>query len=342
MTVRWAIVAALALAGCHVFFPFDRLPAPGSDAADGRAGDDARLDGGGDVGGDATDAPCALTQFSPPVLLPGPVNAPEEDDWSPSLSPDQLTIYFKSWRPGGLGLGDIWVATRADLSSAFEQPVNLSEVNSPCDDSAPAIAADGRTLFFASGRDPSGGTSCSTNDDIWVATRKDLDAAFSAPTHVTELSSPTDDTTPHLTADGLTLYFASWRAPEGTGFDLWVARRASPTAPFDKIQQVPGVNSPSKDICPSLSPDGLRLYFVSDRSGTSGKLDLWIAERTDAQSGFGTPKPVPQLSTPDDEFGPFIAADGRTLYFNRGADVQGDPNKYADIWVSTLSCAPGG
>jgi hypothetical protein len=39
----------------------------------------------------------------------------------------------------------------------------------------------------------------------------------------------------------------------------------------------PVVNSPELDINPSLSADGLRLYFVSQRPGGFGLNDIWVS-----------------------------------------------------------------
>lgn len=331
---RWCPIAALALAGCHLIFPFDHPQVDG--LGDGQAAVDASspldLDGQGSI-----DA-CPARRWSAPVKLPGPVNSPT-DDWSPHLSPDQLTIYFKSWR-SGLGQSDIWMATRPDRSSDFSDPVNLgSPVNSSCTEGGPSISTDGLTLFFTSRRRPGSPNCIKDDDEIWIATRADPAAAFSTISHVTELSSPYSDTSPHLAADELTLYFASTRA-EVTGYDIWAATRASPQAPFTKVELVPGVNSPSRDGCPSLSADGLQLYLASDRTGggSLGKNDIWVARRADPQAAFNAPTPIPELNTVDDEFAPFIAADGHTLYFNQATDLWGDPNKSAHIWISRLTC----
>lgn len=322
---------ALTLTGCHLIFPFDPQPVDGAAFDASSPGPDS-----GQI-----DAPCAAKRWSAPVLLPGPVNSSTEDDWTPHLSPDQLTLYFKSWR-AGLGQSDIWIATRPDLFSEFGEPVNLgAPVNSPCNEGGPSISTDGLTLFFSSKYQPDSNTCAADDDEIWFATRASPSGPFSDVFHVAELSSPSSDITPHLTADGLKLYFASGRGPGPGGYDIWVATRASPEASFT-VELVPGVNSPSWDISPSLSPDGLQLYLASDRSGSLGKLDIWVAERADPQGAFGAPAPIPELNTPDDDAHPFIAADNHSLYFNRAANIMGDPNTRANIWISRLICLPGG
>lgn len=68
----------------------------------------------------------------------------------PSLSADGRTLYFASDRSGGLGKSDIW---KSELSSdnQWSLPVNLGKkVNTPDDENAPFIHANGETLFFSS------------------------------------------------------------------------------------------------------------------------------------------------------------------------------------------------
>jgi beta-lactamase regulating signal transducer with metallopeptidase domain len=55
----------------------------------------------------------------------------------------------------------------------------------------------------------------------------------------------------------------------------------------------PIVNSLSSDVAPSISADGLTLYFTSERSGGyGGRADIWVATRETTDDGWGgTDKP---------------------------------------------------
>src|SRR5262245_48718825 len=61
--------------------------------------------------------------------------------------------------------------------------------------------------------------------DIFVATRASVGAPWSAPVRVAELSSTANETTPEITGDGLTIYFASDRVGTLGGEDIWIATR---------------------------------------------------------------------------------------------------------------------
>lgn len=83
-------------------------------------------------------------------------------DGCPIQSPDGLSLYMASNRPGGRGGLDIWVATRPTRSAPWGAPTNLGEpVNSSADDFCPTPVAK-RGLFFVS-REPLPG-SCGQGD----------------------------------------------------------------------------------------------------------------------------------------------------------------------------------
>ena len=70
------------------------------------------------------------------------LNTPD-DDWSPALSADGLTIFFASTRTGGSGSNDVWVATRAALSSPFSAAQNVTELNTSYDELPHWLSPDG-------------------------------------------------------------------------------------------------------------------------------------------------------------------------------------------------------
>jgi len=66
---------------------------------------------------------------------------------------------------------------------------------------------------------------------------------------------------------------------------------------------------------PSISDDGLTLYFVSDMEGGSGGMDIWKVTRDSESSSWGEPINLGKdINTPGNEVFPFIHANG-TLYF---------------------------
>ena len=160
-----------------------------------------------------------------------------------------------------------------------------------------------------------------------------------------------DDSSPFISADGLSLYFASNR-PGGTGdFDLWVSKRESTDDDWGTpVNLGQTLNSSSLEWHPSLTADGLELYFDSDRPGGQGSWDLWVSKRESTDDDWGTPVNLgPQINTPLFEESSSIVArascpcthgleahatDGLTLLWNsKRPGGFGD----SDIWMTTRS-----
>jgi outer membrane protein OmpA-like peptidoglycan-associated protein/tetratricopeptide (TPR) repeat protein len=114
-----------------------------------------------------------LGQWSKPVNLGQPINSPSWDA-QPSISPDGLTLYFASDRPGGYGGADIWMSTFKD--GRFQPPVNLGpEINTAGEEQSPFIHYDNQTLYFSSNGLPGIGSL-----DIFIA-KKGEDGKFKSP-----------------------------------------------------------------------------------------------------------------------------------------------------------------
>ncbi|MBK7212697.1 MAG: OmpA family protein [Bacteroidales bacterium] len=73
---------------------------------------------------------------------------------NPSISPDELMLFFSSDLEGGQGGKDLWVATRKSATEKFNKAVNLGNfVNTPGDEMFPFMRND-TTLYFASNGHP--------------------------------------------------------------------------------------------------------------------------------------------------------------------------------------------
>jgi Tol biopolymer transport system component len=81
-----------------------------------------------------------------------------------------------------------------------------------------------------------------------------------------------DAWSPDISSDGLSLYFASSRGEYGQD-DIWVATRTTINDPWgEPVNLGPNVNSSSIDSFPSISTDGLTLFF--GRGGTT----IWATD----------------------------------------------------------------
>src|SRR4051812_22002604 len=139
---------------------------------------------------------------------------------APSFTADLLELCFMSRRNG---TADIWTSSRALATEPWGPPVLLAELSSPADDWAPAIASNGRTIWFTTDRQAGSG-------QIWSASRGARGMAWEAPHAVPELASSFVDRGPAVDDAERTLYFASDRAGGG-GFDIYVSTRPALNAP---------------------------------------------------------------------------------------------------------------
>jgi len=207
-----------------------------------------------------------------PVDLGAGVNSSFAELFS-TISQDGLSLYFCSTRLGGFGAADLWMTNRKTKDDGWGTPVNLGPtVNSAADEHQPSLSADGCTLLWCSSR-PGG---CG-GIDIWMAKRATKNDPWGAAENVgAPVNSSADDARPNLSSDGLALFFRSSRTGTFGGADLWLTTRATAHDAWkEPIHLGAPVNTPSWECGPSISHDGLTLYFHSNRPGGYGPYDIW-------------------------------------------------------------------
>ncbi|MGC4093580.1 MAG: hypothetical protein QM756_37915 [Polyangiaceae bacterium] len=69
----------------------------------------------------------------------------------PVVTADELTIYFLSDRPAGVGAYDIWVASRSSTSDPFSNATPLDALNTPETEMPSWVSPDGCRLYFDRG-----------------------------------------------------------------------------------------------------------------------------------------------------------------------------------------------
>ena len=240
----------------------------------------------------------------------GPVINDAYDVQESDFSHDGLQLYFAVWgRPDGFGSGDIYMAERETLSSPWQEPVNLGpNVNSSGGEIEPSISSDGLELYFGSWDDYI----------LRVCTRTSKDAPWSSPAKIgppVGSNEPAMDVgsndawTPEISADGLSLYFASTRAGGYGSGDIFVTIRHSAKDSWGEPMNLgSNVNSAGNEWSPSISDDGLTLIF------SRGLQSIWATTRKSINDDW-EPAVRLAISGPGMFFSPAISPDGSTLYF---------------------------
>ncbi|MCX5644030.1 MAG: hypothetical protein NTZ17_05005 [Phycisphaerae bacterium] len=238
------------------------------------------------------------------------------------LSADALELYFGSNQPGGSGNSDIWVSTRQSTDAPWGPPANLGPpVNTQYVERSPSLSSDGLTLYFSENYPSTspfrpggvGGT------DMWMATRTSRNDPWTVPVNLgAPINSAGADFSPTTSGDGLILIFTSSRTGGSGGLDLWMSVRATVRDPWGVPVSVGvGVNSPSHELEPALSANGLALVFCSDRGPNIGSFDLWMTTRKSRQDPWSPPVNLgPMVNSIGEDGSPAFAPDMRTLYFD--------------------------
>ncbi len=85
------------------------------------------------------------------------------------------------------------------------------------------------------------------------------------------------------------------------------------------------VNSAYADLTPSVSSDGLEVYFWSNRPGGFGNWDLWVSTRASADDAWPIATNVgARVNSSGIEALPCVSSDGLELYFSRGSESTAD------------------
>jgi hypothetical protein len=265
------------------------------------------------------------------------LNTPQLDG-CPIQSPDGLSLYVASNRPGGKGGLDIWIATRSSTTAPWGAPVNLGEpVNSAADDFCPTPVGKAG-LFFVSREALPG--ACGQGDIYythrtgaagWAAPERLLCAPEGPNSELDEQGPSWVDVSGKLRGKKL-LYFSRSSATAVVPGEIYVSERQN-GARFGPATAVAELNDAgANDIQPNVRADGLEVVFSSNRTGTLGAQDIWVATRITAAASWSAPVNVGrEVNTGAAESRPSFSKDGKQLLFGRAPGPEGS----SDVYVTT-------
>jgi len=192
---------------------------------------------------------------------------------------------------------------------------NLKDLNSEYPDYYPFTTSNESFLVFTSRRKGNVGASALEVDgyyssDIYMSSVKG--GAFSKPKNMgTGVNGQFDEQCVGL-------------APDGTSMIVYIDNITDVgnlyLSKFDKEKflrpaKLPDVINEGFETAGSFSPDGNIFFFASDRAGTIGETDIFMVRKLPT-GNWAVPQPITAINTPYREDFPFMASDGKTLYFS--------------------------
>ncbi len=186
-------------------------------------------------------------------------------------------------------------------------------------------------LYFASGRNTDVKKKYAWNDepflDIYQVSIANNDGKreLGSPDFIKAKGINTDyhEASVAITNDGNTIYFTrdNLTKRNKTGYDkegtthLKLYKASLVDDQWDNIVELPFNGEDFSTGHPALSPDGKKLYFVSDREGGIGQTDIYYVDIL-GDNSYGEPQNLGEsINTEGREMFPFISKDG-TLYFS--------------------------
>lgn len=247
---------------------------------------------------------------------------------------------------------DVYMSQCNNAKTMTASPVgvkieNLGQnVNSKQDDKGPAITADGKKLFFNSRRPQGTDSPVDVEGDgkyfenIYYTT---WDSAKAMWAEADEVPGQINQENAHSACTGISpdgkqifIYKNDLKNAESRGGDIFVSKvmnnKWKTPVPFGKP-----ISTTYWEGGACISPDGKTLFFVSEcpsfgKQKGFGGADIWMITRI-SKTEWGKPVNLgPEVNTPYQEAGIFLAPDGKTLFFcSNGPNSMGDYDVFRTI-----------
>lgn len=203
-------------------------------------------------------------------------------------------------------------------------------INTPANEGAPSLSADGQYLFFVAcqdmfdnyGHGRQGYGSC----DIFVS--KKVGDSWGKPHNIgAPVNSKAWETQPSFSSDGKTLYFVRGIInEEGQRHGDIYSAEILPNGKWDNPKRLSSkINTPFREESVYIHPDNQTLYFSSNGHIGMGGLDLFMSKRQ-ADGEWGDPVNLGYpINTFNDENSLLVDSKGKLAYFasNRPGGIGG-------------------
>ena len=230
----------------------------------------------------------------------------EMAEYLPFISADGKQFVITRKVKGKIDLQEDFFYSQKDESNNWQKVKKMSSINSPFNEGAISISADGRFLVFTACNRADSKGSC----DLYLQL-SEKEKAF----NLESINSKSWDTQGYFSPDGKYLYFVSNR-PGGYGAkDIWISEIGENG--FGKpFNAGPIINTEYNEMSPFLHADNLTLYFASDGHIGLGGFDLFVSRRRDVSQDWDTPENMGYpINTHKVENSLIVGTNGKTAYY---------------------------
>lgn len=230
----------------------------------------------------------------------------EMAEYLPFISADGKQFVITRKVKGEMDLQEDFYYSQKDESNNWQKVKKMSSINTPFNEGAISISADGRFLVF---------TACNREDSKGSC---DLYIQFSEKEKAINLKSVNSknwDTQGCFSPDGKFLYFVSNRSGGYGGKDIWISEIGENGfgQPFNAGSTI---NTEYNEMSPFLHADNLTLYFASNGHIGLGNFDLFVSRRKNTEQKWSTPENMGYpINTHKLENSLIVASDGKTAYY---------------------------
>ena len=204
----------------------------------------------------------------------------------------------------------------------------MKAINSKANEFCPAYANDDYTLvYFTSSRESDNSKKVNPSSgmvytDIF-SIKQDRTGKWGEVKAIEDssINTPFDDGVPGFSKDKNTMYFTSCKREQGKNLGCQIIESQSRGGEWIKTTKMRLAPDSISVGHPSISADGLKLYFSACLKGGFGENDIWYCERANKTEAWGKPKNCgPSINSSGEEVFPYIREDGN-LYFSSDARV---------------------
>lgn len=232
--------------------------------------------------------------------------------------------------------------TERDSCGGWFTARNLGDIlNSPHQETALSVSADGHYLFFTKCDNRSENGWGKGGCDLYMSYRADSSFEWSVPQSFgATINTPAYEGMACLSPDNRELYFTSNRPGGYGGLDIWVARFENGLWQTPR-NLGPTINTPGDESAPFLHPDNRTLYFSSNGHPGIGGNDLFMSRKQRDTLWLPPINMGYPINTTADENSMSITHDGKLLFFASDRDsTPGNFNIYETYLPEPLRPEP--